>query len=98
MVLLCRCCHLHSHCLLAVCLVQVSVRQDVSPVVQGALVLPSLPHSRQALVSQQLAWVAEVDARQLAGAEAALVSPLQGMQQAPSQRQSGRGALQATIL
>jgi hypothetical protein len=67
-------------------------------VVQGALVLPSLTHSRQELVSQQPVRVAEADARQLAGAEVALVSPLQDMQQAPSQRQSGRGALQATIL
>ena len=92
MVLLCRCYHWHSHYLLAAYRVQVSARRDVSPAVQGALVLPSLPHSRQVLVSQQLARAAEADARQLAGAEAALASPLQDMQQAPSQRQSGRGA------
>jgi hypothetical protein len=66
--------------------------------VQEALVLPSPPHSRQALISQQLVRAAEADVRQLAGAEAALVSPLQDMRQGPSQRQSGRGALQATIL
>jgi hypothetical protein len=67
-------------------------------VVQGALVLPSLPHSPQALVSQQLVRAAEADARQLVEAEAALVSPLQDMQLEPIRRQNDRGALQATIL
>jgi hypothetical protein len=66
--------------------------------VQGALVLPSLPHSRQALVSQQLVPAAEADVRRLAEAEAALVSPLQDMQQEPIRRQNDRDALQATIL
>ena len=98
MVLLCRCYHWHTRCPLAVSRVHASARQDVWPAVREAWASLVPLRSRQELVSQQLARVAEADARQLAGAEAALVSPLQDMQQAPSQRQSGRGALQATIL
>ena len=60
--------------------------------------MPSLPHSRQWLISQQLVPVAAADATQREAVEVALVSPLQDTQREPIQRQNDQGALQATIL
>jgi hypothetical protein len=73
MVSLCHCYHWHIRCLLAVCQVQVCARQDASQAAREESASLLLPHLRRASASQQLVRVAEVDARQLAAVEAALV-------------------------